>query len=182
MPTNLRDQYKDTIVPVLKKELNLSNINQVPVIQKVTVNVGVGKGLKEARFLEVVEDTLKRITGQKPVHTKARLSIAGFKIREGMTVGMKVTLRGGRMWNFLDKLVKVTFPRVRDFRGISTSTVDDHGNLSIGFKEHIAFPEIQSDEIEIIHGLQVTVTTTATSKEEGMKLFEALGFPFQKVK
>jgi len=99
-----------------------------------------------------------------------------------MTVGMKVTLRGGRMWNFLDKLVKVTFPRVRDFRGISTSTVDDHGNLSIGFKEHIAFPEIQSDEIEIIHGLQVTVTTTATSKEEGMKLFEALGFPFQKVK
>ena len=178
MANSLHKKYKEEIVGKLKDELKLSNINQVPFVEKVTVNVGVGKGIKEARFIEVVEDTLKRITGQKPVVTKARLSIAGFKIREGMTVGMKVTMRGNRMWDFLDKLVNVSFPRVRDFRGIATSTVDQNGNLSVGFKEPIAFPEIKSDEIEMIHGLQVTVTNTCKDKEEGLALFKALGFPF----
>lgn len=178
--STLREQYKTSMMKGLQQELGLSNVHQIPRPKKITVNVGVGKGLKDARFLETVEETLRRITGQKPVVTKARISIAGFKIREGMVVGMKVTLRGQRMWDFLDKMVHVSFPRVRDFRGISDSTVDESGNLSVGFKEHIAFPEIKSDEIEMIHGLQVTVTTSAGTRERGLALFRALGIPFQR--
>jgi len=178
--SKLREQFKNVVLKSLKEELGVRNVHQIPKIEKITVNVGVGKGLKDARFLETVEETLRRITGQKPIMTKARISIAGFKIREGLVVGMKVTLRGKRMWDFMDKMVHVSFPRVRDFRGISTSTVDESGNLSVGFREHIAFPEIKSDEIEMIHGLQVTVTTSARTKEEGLALFRALGIPFQR--
>lgn len=176
----LREQFKEKIAKDLQKELGCSNIHEIPAPLKITVNVGLGKGIKDARFTEVVEGTLRRITGQKPVLTKSRLSIAGFKIREGMVVGMKVTLRGKRMWDFLDKMVHVSFPRVRDFRGLPISTVDDGGNLSVGFREHMAFPEIRSDEIELVHGLQVTVTTSARTKEKGLALFRALGFPFQR--
>ena len=178
--TTLREQFKETIVQGLQKELGCSNLHEVPKPLKVTVNVGLGKGLKDARYTEAVEETLRRITGQKPVTTTSRLSIAGFKIREGMVVGMKVTLRGKRMWDFLDKMVRVSFPRVRDFRGIPISTVDESGNLSVGFQEHMAFPEIRSDEIELVHGLQVTITTSARTKQKGLALFRALGFPFQR--
>lgn len=168
------------MVQALKNELKHANVHEVPVPQKVTMNVGVGRGLKEARFLEVVQETLRRITGQQPVTNKARISIAGFKIRKGQVVGVSVTLRGRRMWDFLDKLVHVSFPRVRDFRGIPLSTVDESGNLSVGFREHLAFPEIKSDEIELLHGLQVTITTSAKNREEGLALFRALGIPFQR--
>lgn len=178
MANSLQEQFKKDIVKKLKSELGLGNVNQVPVPKKVTVNVGLGRGLKDTKFVEVVEETLRRITGQKPVSTKARISVAGFKIREGMVVGMMVILRGNRMWDFINKLVNVSFPRIRDFRGITTSTVDQKGNISIGFKEHIAFPEIKSDEIEVLHGLQVTITTNSKSKKEGLALFHALGFPF----
>lgn len=151
----------------------------VPRLLKVTLNVGLGAGIKEAKYLEAAEKTLTRITGQRPVKTRARLSISNFKIRKGMVIGMKVTLRGKRMWDFLDKLVHITFPRVRDFRGLSLDGFDGQGNYSLGFREHMAFPEIRPDEIETVHGLQITVSTTADSKEEGKSLLTALGFPFK---
>ena len=176
----LKEQYSKTIVPALQKQLGVPNVHSVPRLQKVTVNVGLGSGLKDKAFLEAVESTLTRITGQKPVYTKARLSIAGFKIREEMNVGMKVTIRGPRMYDFIEKLVGVTFARIRDFRGIDPKSVDTAGNFNYGFKEHIAFPEVNSDEVDRLHGLQVTITTSATSREEGLALFEALGFPFKK--
>ena len=176
----LREQYVKEVVPALKKELELSNSNAVPKMEKVTLNVGLGRGLKDKAYIETVVSTLERITGQKPVFTKARKSIASFKIREGMNIGVKVTLRGPRMYDFVEKLVSVTFPRVRDFRGIETTTVDQAGNFNFGFKEHIAFPEVSSDEVDRLHGLQVTITTSATSRPEGLALFRALGFPFKK--
>ncbi|MBI2484879.1 50S ribosomal protein L5 [Candidatus Uhrbacteria bacterium] len=179
--TRLKELYTKTVKSALQKELALSNTHQVPSVSKVTVNVGLNaKSGKDSKIAEVVEQTLLRVTGQKPVKTLARQSIAGFKIREGMVVGMVVTLRGGRMWDFLDKLVEVTFPRVRDFRGIPLSCVDAHGNFSYGFREHTAFPEIKSDEIESLHGLQVTITTDAQTHDAGVKLLRALGFPFQR--
>jgi len=176
----LKEKYKKEIIPALKEAFGYRNDLAVPHIEKVCLNVGMGQGLKDKDFKEVVQQTLLRITGQKPVLTKARKSISNFKIREGMVVGAKVTLRKDRMWGFLDKLVNVTFPRVRDFRGISPKIVDRSGNLSIGFKEYLAFPEIKPDEVEKLHGLQITIQTTAKNKEEGMKLFELLGFPFKK--
>lgn len=176
---SLKQQYTEQVVPMLTKELDLKNANQVPKITKVTINAGLS-AKRDAKFIETITDTLTKISGQKPVVTKARLSIAGFKIREGMPVGAKVTLRGQRMWDFLEKLVNVTFPRVRDFRGIAEGIVDESGNINIGFKEHIAFPEVEADAIDALHGLQVTVTTTAEDREAGLKLFKALGFPFKK--
>lgn len=163
------------------KEFGYKNVNAVPTIKAVTLNVGLGPGLKEAKYLETAEKTLTRISGQKPVKTKARKSISAFKIREGMVIGMKVTLRGKRMWNFVDKLLHVALPRVRDFRGLPPKAFDKNGNYSIGFKEHTAFPEIRSDEIEAIHGLQVTIGTSAKSPEEGKALLSHLGLPLKKV-
>ena len=176
----LQEQYRKKVVPALQEEFGIKNVNAVPKIEKVTLNVGLGSGIKDSKYQEVVEDTLKRITGQKPVANKARISVAGFKIREGMNVGMKVTLRGKRMWDFIEKLVNVTFPRVSDFRGIGPKAIDKNGNFSYGFKEHVAFPEIRPDEIETIHGLEVNITTSATSYDQGMSLFKKLGFPFKK--
>lgn len=177
--TQLKEQYNKTVVPALKEQFQVANVMSVPKIQKVTINVGLN-AKKDPKFIDVIVETLRRITGQQPVTTKARKSIAGFKIREGMVLGAMVTLRGTRMWDFLEKLVHVVFPRVRDFRGIPESAVDAHGNFNYGFREHTAFPEIRTDEIESIHGLQVTITTTAGSREEGLALFKALGFPFKK--
>lgn len=179
MNMTLKQRYRTEIIPKLKTELGCSNVHQVPSLVKITVNVGASKAVKEPKMIEVMEETLRRITGQKPVRTKARLSIAGFKIRKGMVVGLVVTLRGKRMWDFLEKLVAVTFPRVRDFRGVPLSSVDASGNFSCGFREHMAFPEVRSDEIEAVHGLQVTVTTNAKKRERGLALFRALGVPFQ---
>ncbi len=176
----LKEQFTKDVVPALKEEFKIANIMAVPKIEKVTLNVGLGERAKDSKYVEVIEDTLNRISGQKPVKTKARKSIAGFKIREGMIIGMKVTLRGQQMWDFMDKLVNVTFPRVSDFRGIGPKAIDKNGNFSYGFKEHVAFPEIRSDEIETLHGLEINITTTADNREQGLSMFKKLGFPFKK--
>ncbi|MDP2656480.1 MAG: 50S ribosomal protein L5 [bacterium] len=175
----LFQQYKETVVPALMKQFSFGNLHQVPQISKITLNIGLGRVAKDPAFIETAESSLSAISGQKPVRNKAKKSIAGFKIRQGMVVGMSVTLRKARMYDFLDKLVSMTLPRVRDFRGIDKKYVDAHGNMSIGFKENAAFPEIRSDELERLHGLEVTITTTAHNKEEGLALFTALGFPFK---
>lgn len=172
--------YKETVVPKLVEELSLKNALAVPRVAKVTLNVGLGQGIKEAKYLEAAESTLRRISGQQPVKCKARISISNFKIRKGMVIGMKVTLRGKRMWDFLEKFIKITLPRVRDFRGISSQAFDEKGNYSLGFREHISFPEIRPDEIEVVHGLQVTITTTAKNQLQGLALLQALGLPFKK--
>lgn len=175
----LKEQYVKTIAPALAKDFGIQNPLAVPKVTAVTISVGTSQGLKDPKFLDITENTLRRITGQKPVRTKAKKSIASFKIRQGMVVGMRVTLRGPRMWHFLEKFLRVTFPRIRDFRGISAKLVDDRGNISIGFREFLPFPEIRPDEVERVHGLQVTVSTTAQTREKGQALFKALGFPFK---
>ena len=175
----LREQYEKKIVPALMERFGYKNRMAVPKLKLVSVNVGMSTNLlKDPKIPETVEATLTRITGQKPVKTLAKKSIASFKVRQGQNIGMKVTLRGARMWHFLEKLIHVTLPRVRDFRGISPKLVDKQGNLSLGFKEYIAFPEIRPDEIEKLHGVQVTVSTTAKTREEGLELFKLMGFPF----
>ena len=176
----LQDTYTKTIVPKLKERLSISNSMAVPRITKVVLNVGVGKFTKDSNYIAMVENNLTKISGQKPVKTKARLSISNFKLREGMIVGLMVTLRGKRMYDFLEKLLRVTFPRVRDFRGIARSGFDRQGNFSIGFKEQIAFPELTGEEIEKTHGLEITVVTNAKNEEQARALLEEFGFPFAK--
>lgn len=174
----LKEHYKKQIAPKLKEELGIKSTMAVPTVKKVTLSVGLSANQKDPKAVDTIEATLRRITGQKPVKTKAKKSIAGFKIRQGMVVGMMVTLRGDRMWDFLTRLTQATFPRIRDFRGISPELVDAKGNISIGFRENLAFPEIRPDEVERVHGLQVTVSTNAGTRERGEKLLRALGFPF----
>lgn len=176
---SFQKQYREKVVPALKEQFGFKNVLAVPNLQKIVLNVGVGAGLKDKEYIATVKNNLTRISGQKPVETIARKSISNFKIREGMVVGVKVTLRGQRMWDFVEKLVKVTLPRVRDFRGIPNTCFDKEGNYSLGFKECIAFPEIKQDEVERLHGLQVIVTTTAKTKDQGRALLTALGFPFK---
>jgi large subunit ribosomal protein L5 len=175
----LKEQYQTQIVPALREQFAIKNAMAVPKVTKVMIAVGLSQAIKDPKVMETVEQTLVRITGQKPVRTKAKKSIASFKIREGMVVGMMVTLRGPRMWDFLTKLTRVTFPRIRDFRGISAKCIDAQGSASIGFRENLSFPEIRPDEVERVHGLQITITTTAGTKERGLALLKALGFPFQ---
>ena len=165
----------------MKEKYGYTNDLAVPKILKVTLNVGIGRSKDDPKVAEVVESTLIRITGQKPALTTAKKSISAFKLREGMKVGLKVTLRGQRMWDFLSKLVGISLPRVRDFRGLEVTNVDRQGNLNLGFKEHIMFPEIRPDEVEKIHGLEVAITTSANNYETGLELFKLLGFPFKKV-
>ena len=176
--STLKQQYITTILPDLKVKLGRGNIFDVPKITKATLNVGLG-ATKDPKFIDVIIDTLRRISGQAPVKTLSRKSIAGFKVRENMVVGAMVTLRGERMWSMVEKLVHVAFPRVRDFRGISESAIDASGNFHYGFREHTAFPEVGTNEIESIHGLQISITSTARTHEEGLALFKALGFPFK---
>lgn len=180
MPHSFEKKYRERGVPALKEMFGYTNLYQIPKVVRVTLNVGLGSGLKDAQYLDVVTETLTRITGQKPVKTRAKKSVAGFKIREGQVIGMKVTLRKKRMLDFLLKLVTFALPRVRDFRGLDSKAVDKNGNLSIGFRESAAFPEIRSDEIEKIHGLEVAISTNAKTREEGIALFTLLGFPFKK--
>lgn len=151
-----------------------------PRLLKVVLNVGLGQGLKDKEYCETAKATLARISGQKPVETKSRKSISNFKIRQGMVIGVKVTLRGAKMWDFVEKLVKITLPRVRDFQGLSLKGFDGQGNFSIGFKEYLAFPEVSSDEIERQHGLEITISTSAKNRKEGEELLQLLGFPFKK--
>lgn len=164
----------------LAKFLGEKNPNAVPKIDRVVVNVGVGKFLKEENRLNEIRESLQMITGQKLVSTKAKKAIAGFKTREGLEVGMRVTLRGERMWQFLDRLIHVALPRVRDFQGITRSSVDSYGNLSIGIREHMVFPEIVPEKVQTMFGFQITVVTTAKDKKAGEKLFELVGLPLQK--
>lgn len=180
MESRLYEKFKKQIVPALRTQFGYKNSLQAPRLEKVVVNVGYGRNAKEAGFVENVENTLRAIAGQKPVHNKSKKSISNFKIRQGMNIGVSVTLRGKRMYDFVDKLISITLPRVRDFRGISTKSFDKQGNYSIGFKEHIAFPEIKSDAVDKLHGLQIIIATTAKNKEEGLALLEKLGFPFKK--
>lgn len=177
--SNYKDKFKSIIVPALKKELGYTNDMEVPKIKKIVLNVGLGKGLSDPKFNENVESSLMRITGQKPIKTLSKQSISNFKIRKGLVVGMKITLRGRRMHDFIEKLINITLPRVRDFRGLSQKSIDKQGNLSIGIAEHIAFPEIESDEVERIHGLEITIVASAKNQKEGLALYKILGFPFK---
>jgi large subunit ribosomal protein L5 len=177
---SLKEKYQKEIIPALKEKFNYSNGFLVPGIKKVVINVGFGRRVKDKDYIDNIEKTLINISGQKPVFTKAKKSISSFKVREGMIIGAMVTLRGERMYNFLEKLVNVSFPRVRDFRGISEKSVDKQGNLTIGFKENTAFPEVKVDDINNIHGLEVIVDSSAKNREEGLELFRMFGFPFKK--
>ncbi|MFA4942959.1 MAG: 50S ribosomal protein L5 [Patescibacteria group bacterium] len=176
----LKEKYKKEILPILKKELNFKNDYLAPKLDKVVLNVGFGKHTKEKEYAANVAKTLTRITGQRSVFTKAKKSVSAFKIREGMVIGAMVTLRGDRMYDFIERLVNITFPRVRDFRGISENIIDRDGNMTIGFKEHLAFPEIKQEDIDNIHGLEITIVTSTQDRVAALALFRLLGFPFKK--
>lgn len=176
----LREKYQKEIIPKLKEKFGYKNSFQVPKMEKAVINVGFGRHNKDKNFIDNVVETLTKISGQKPILTKAKKSISSFKIREGMVIGASVTLRGQRMYDLVEKMVNVSFPRVRDFRGIPTKNVDRNGNLTVGFKENTAFPEIKVEEIENMHGLEISIATTAKNKEEGLELFKEIGFPFKK--
>ena len=180
MKSALYKQYKETVVPELKVELGYKNVMQVPKVDKVVLNVGYGRHTKDKPFIEAVERTLTLISGQKPLHNKAKKSISNFKIREGMPIGVSVTLRGKNMYEFLYKLINLTLPRVRDFRGLNPKSVGKDGNFTIGFKENLPFPEVSAEAQDMIHGLEVVVSTTANTRKEGMLLLEKIGFPFKK--
>lgn len=176
----LKERYEKEVVPALIKSLDLSNVMQVPRIQKVVVNIGVGEALDNAKAIDAAVTDMTSITGQKPVVTKARQSIANFKLREGRAIGVKVTLRGERMWSFLDRLVNIALPRVRDFRGVTPDAFDGRGNYTLGLKEQLVFPEIEYDKIDKLRGLEISIVTTARSDHEGRTLLQLLGMPFRK--
>lgn len=178
MPTRLLEHYRKNVVPALQKEFAVKNVLALPTVSKVVVNVGFGKHLKDPKHQETVVKTLARITGQKPVLTAAKKSISAFKLRQGMTVGAKVTLRGERMWEFLDKFMNVALARVRDFHGVDPKGFGRGSTLTVGVQEHIVFPEIRSDEVEHLHGLEVTIVTTAPDRAQAQALLAKLGFPF----
>lgn len=178
--SRLKALYASELKQKLKEELNSPNIMAVPRVSKITLNMGVGEALGDKKQLENAVADMIAIAGQKPVVTKARKSIAGFKVREGWPIGCKVTLRGERMWEFLDRLVDVSIPRIRDFRGLNPKSFDGRGNYSMGVKEQIIFPEIDYDKVDKLRGLDITITTTAQSNDEGRALLEALQFPFRK--
>jgi large subunit ribosomal protein L5 len=177
----LRARYRDELVPALQEQLGLANKMQVPRLEKVVVNMGVGDAVKDGRLLDAALEDLATITGQKAVVTKARKSIAGFKLREGMAIGAKVTLRGAYMWEFVDRLVSLALPRIRDFRGLSPTAFDGHGNYTLGVTEQLIFPEIDYDKVVKVTGMDITIVTTATTDDEGRALLTALGFPFAQV-
>ena len=175
----LKERFHQQVLPRLQQELGVSNPMQVPRVEKVVVNMGVGDALKDGRMLEAAVDDLTIITGQKPVITKARKSIAGFKLREGQAIGAKVTLRGDRMWEFIDRLVAIAIPRIRDFRGLNPNAFDGHGDYTLGLTEQLIFPEIDYDKVLQVRGMDITVVTTARNDDEGRALLVALGFPFE---
>lgn len=176
----LKEKYKTEVVPALLKAFNYDNVMQVPRVKKVVVNIGVGEALDNAKALDSAVSDLIKITGQKPIITKARKSIANFKLREGRAIGVKVTLRGDRMWAFLDRLMNVALPRVRDFRGVSPNSFDGRGNYTLGLREQLVFPEIDYDKIDKVRGMEVSIVTTAETDEEGRALLLLLGMPFRK--
>jgi large subunit ribosomal protein L5 len=175
----LYEQYKNEITPKMMEKFQYKNVMQVPRIERVVVNIGVGEAIQNPKALDGAISDLQLITGQRPVVTKARKSIAGFKLREGMSIGCKVTLRGKRMYEFLDRLINLALPRVRDFRGVSPDAFDGRGNYSLGIKEQTIFPEVEYDKIDKIRGLEVNIVTTAKTDEEARELLRAMGMPFR---
>jgi len=176
----LQKIYREKIVPELKQSLGLKNAMQVPRILKITVNMGVGEAVADKKVMDAATADMAKITGQKPAVTKAKKSVATFKVRDGQAIGCKVTLRGARMYEFLDRLVNIAIPRIRDFRGISGRSFDGRGNFSLGVKEQIIFPEIQYDQIDQIRGMDITISTSARDDKHGRALLEAFNFPFRK--
>jgi len=176
----LKERYQEELVPELMKSLDLKNVMQVPRVEKVVINIGVGEAIDNAKALDAAVSDLSIITGQKPIVTKAKKSIANFKLREGRSIGAKVTLRGYRMWAFLDRLMNVALPRVRDFRGISPNSFDGRGNYTLGLREQLIFPEIDYDQIDKIRGFEVTIVTSAGDDDQGRQLLQLLGMPFRK--
>ena len=175
----LKEKYKSEIVAKLEKELGISNINNVPRLQKIVVNMGVGAAASDHKLLDAAMNDMRIITGQQPCVTRAKKSIAGFHVREGQALGCKVTLRGDRMWEFLDRLLSTALPRVRDFRGISRTSFDGRGNYTLGITEQLIFPEIEYDKVDRTRGMDITFVTTAENNENALALLEALGFPFK---
>ena len=176
----LKEKYKKDVVPALMKEFSYKNIMQVPKVEKVVLNVGLGEAIQNIKLLDSVQKELSLIAGQKSLTTKAKKSIAGFKLRQGMPIGCKVSLRGDRMYEFLDRLVSVALPRIRDFKGVSTRAFDGKGNYSLGIKEQFIFPEIEYDKVEMVHGMDVAVCTSAKTDAEAKALLRLLGMPFRK--
>ncbi len=174
----LKEHYQSEAVPTLMKEFGLSNVMQVPRLEKVIINVGVGEALDNAKALDSAIEDISIIAGQRPIITKARKSIASFKLREGRSIGVKVTLRGEKMWSFLDRLMNIALPRTRDFRGVSPNSFDGRGNFTLGVREQLMFPEIDYDRIDKIRGFEVTVVTTAPDDQQGRRLLQLLGMPF----
>ncbi|GEL07456.1 50S ribosomal protein L5 [Salisediminibacterium halotolerans] len=176
----LKEQYKQEITPAMKEKFNYSSVMEVPEIEKVVINMGVGEAVQNSKVLDKAVEELTQITGQKPLVTKAKKSIAGFKVREGMPIGAKVTLRGQRMYDFLDKLIAVSLPRVRDFRGVSKKAFDGRGNYTLGVKEQLIFPEINYDNVDKVRGMDIVIVTSANTDEEARELLTHMGMPFQK--
>jgi large subunit ribosomal protein L5 len=179
MMTRLQTYYRETVIPQLMKELGIDNVMAVPKISKITLNMGVGEATTDKKVMDRAVKDLAQITGQQPIVTLARKSVASFKIRDGWPIGCKVTLRRGQMYEFLDRLVHVAIPRVRDFRGLNRKSFDGRGNYSMGMKEQIVFPEIDFDQVDAIRGMDITITTTAKDNVEGMALLKAFSFPFK---
>ena len=180
MAARLKEMYKEKVYPALKEQFNYDNVMMIPKLEKVTLNMGLGEAKENAKLLEGAVNEIALITGQRPVVTKARKSIANFKVRQGMPVGAKVTLRGDSMYEFIDKLFNIALPRVRDFKGVSKNSFDGRGNYSMGIKEQLIFPEINSDKVDTIKGMNIVFTTTAKTDEEAQALLAGLGMPFEK--
>jgi len=180
MAPRLKDQYKSDIVPKMLKEFSYKNVMQVPALTKIIVHVTIGEATQNIKLLDAAEKELAMITGQKPLITKSKKAIAGFKLKKGVPLGCKVTLRGNRMYEFLDRLISLALPRIRDFKGLSTKSFDGRGNYSFGLKEQYIFPEIDYDKVETVHGLDITICTTAKTDEESKALLRYFGMPFRK--
>jgi large subunit ribosomal protein L5 len=178
--SQLKEKYKKEIAPLLRERMAYSNVMQVPRLEKIVLNIGLGEAITNAKALEAGEADLAAITGQHPVITRSKRSISAFKLRVGMAIGVMVTLRGQRMWDFYEKLVSITLPRVREFQGVPRNSFDGRGNYTLGFKEQVMFPEIEFDKVDKLRGLQIVIVTTAKTDEEGRNLLELLGMPFVK--
>ncbi len=180
MTTQLKEKYLSEVVPALQKEFEYKNPMQVPSIHKVVVNIGMGEAIQNAKAMDAAVSDLSSITGQRPVITRARRSVAAFKLREGMPIGCMVTLRGGRMYYFLDKLLNVALPRIRDFQGVSSEAFDGRGNYTLGLREQLVFPEIDYDKVDKVRGMEISIVTTARTDEEARRLLKLMGMPFKK--
>ncbi len=176
----MKERYRTEMVPALKDQLNLINVMQVPQVKKIVINIGMGEALDNPKSIDAAVSDVQQITGQKPIVTKARTSIANFKLREGRAIGVKVTLRGERMWAFLDRLLNIVLPRVRDFRGVSRDAFDGRGNYTLGLREQLIFPEIEYDKIDKVRGMEITICTSAQNDEQAARLLEMFGMPFRK--